>query len=86
MRFKGQWCLAMGEPSMKERILDEAQSSKFFVHPRGDKMYSDFTLMFWWSWIIKGITEYVSCCLSCQKVKSIHKQSGGLIQPLEILV
>ena len=28
LRFKGRWCLPMGEPTLRERILDVAHSSK----------------------------------------------------------
>ena len=71
---------------MKERILDEAHCMKFSVHPGGDKMYQDLKLMFWWSGMKKDIADYVSRCLTCQKVKSEHKRPGGLLQPLEIPV
>ena len=57
--FKGSWCLPMGEPTLKERILDEAHSLKFSVHPRGDKMCQDLKLMLWWSGRKKDIVEYV---------------------------
>ena len=86
MRFNGRWCLPTGEASLKERILDEANCVKFLVHLRGDKMYQDLKVMFWWSGMKKDIAEYVSCCLTCQKVKSEHKRPGGLLQPLEIPV
>ena len=49
-------------------------------------MYQDLMLMFWWSGIKKEIAQYVSRCLTCQKVKSKHKRSSGLLQPLEILL
>ena len=32
----------------------------------------------------KHIAEFVSRCLTCQKVKSEHKRPGGLLQPLDI--
>ncbi|XP_057529736.1 uncharacterized protein LOC130808273 [Amaranthus tricolor] len=38
LRFKGRWCLPTGEPTLKKRILDEAYTSKFSVHPWGDKI------------------------------------------------
>ena len=60
LRFKGRWCLPMGEPTLKERILDEAHTSKISVHPGGDKMYQDLKLMFLWSGMKKDIAEYVS--------------------------
>ena len=71
---------------MKEHLLDEAHSSKYSVHPGGDKMYQDLKLMFWWSGMKKDIAEFVSRCLTCQKFKSEHKRFGGLLQPLDILV
>ena len=86
MRFKGRWCLPTGEPTLKERILEEAHTSKFSVHPGGDKMYQDLKLMIWWLGMRKDIAEYVSRCLTCQKVKSEHRRPGGLLQPLEIPV
>ena len=58
--------------TLKERILD-AHTSKFSVHPGGDKMYQDLKLMFWWSRMNKDIDEYVSRCLTCRKVKSKHR-------------
>ena len=78
LRFKGRWCLPTGEPTLKERILEEAQTSKFSVHPGGDKMYQDLKLMFWWSGLKKDVAEYVSRCLTCQKVKSEHRRPAGL--------
>ena len=86
LRFNGRWCFPTGEASLKERILDEAHCTKFSVHPGGDKMYQDLKLMFWWSRMKKDIVQYVSRCLTCQKVKSEHKRPCGLLQPLEIPV
>ena len=57
LRFKGRWCLPTGEPTLKKRILDEAYTSKFSVHPWGDKMYQDLKLMFWWSGMKKDIVS-----------------------------
>ena len=74
LRFKGRWCLPVGKPT--RRILDEAYSLNFPTHPGSDKMYQDFKLMFWWSGMKKDIIEYVSHCMTCQKVKSEHKRRG----------
>ncbi|XP_057545934.1 uncharacterized protein LOC130824928 [Amaranthus tricolor] len=69
LRFNGCWCLPTGEESLKEPILGEAHCTKFSVHPGGDKMNQDLKLMFWWSGMKKDIADYVSRCMTCQKVK-----------------
>ena len=56
-RFKGRCCMPIGEPTLKERILDVAHNSEFFVCPGGDKIYQDLKLMFLWLWMMKDIAE-----------------------------
>nr|GEU69209.1 hypothetical protein [Tanacetum cinerariifolium] len=39
-------------------IIDEAHKSKYFVHPRADKMYYDLRDGYWWPGIKKDIVKY----------------------------
>nr|GEY95713.1 putative reverse transcriptase domain-containing protein [Tanacetum cinerariifolium] len=39
-------------------ILDEAHKSKYFIHPRVDKMYYDLRGRYWWPGMKKDIVEY----------------------------
>ncbi|XP_028800249.1 uncharacterized protein LOC114755528 [Neltuma alba] len=48
------------------------------------KMYQDLRHMFWLPGMKKDITEYVSKCLTCQKVKMEHQRPSGLLHPLNI--
>ncbi|GJW91471.1 putative nucleotidyltransferase, ribonuclease H [Tanacetum coccineum] len=58
-------------------IMDEAHKSKYYVHPRSDKMYYDLRDRYWWPRMKKDIVEYVSKCLTCLKVKAgIQRPSG----------
>ena len=66
--------------------MEEAHNSKFSVHLGGENMYQDLKLIFWWLGMKRDIAEFVSKCMTCQKVNSEHKRPGGLLQPLEILV
>ena len=66
--------------------MEEIHNSKFSVHLGGEKMYQDLKHIFWWWGMKSDIAEFVSKCLTCQKVKSEHKRPGGLLQPLEISV
>ncbi|GKB98980.1 putative nucleotidyltransferase, ribonuclease H [Tanacetum coccineum] len=41
-------------------IMDEAYKSKYFVHPRADKMYHDLQDMYWWPGMKRDIATYVT--------------------------
>ncbi|GKF09005.1 putative reverse transcriptase domain-containing protein [Tanacetum coccineum] len=77
--------------SIKDRILaaQKEAADKFVVLQKGlDKMIeqrSDGTL-YWWHGMKKDITEYVSKCLTCLKVKAEHQMPYGLLQQPEIPV
>ena len=47
-------------------------------------MYHDLKAMFWWPGMKNDVAEYVSKCLTCQKVKIEHQRPSGMLQPLEI--
>ncbi|GJS20747.1 putative nucleotidyltransferase, ribonuclease H [Tanacetum coccineum] len=76
------WVPLKGE--VRTLIMDEAHTSKYFVHPGADKMYYDLRDKYWWPGIRKDIAEYVSKCLTCLKVKAKHQRSSGLLQRPEI--
>ncbi|GJW58796.1 putative reverse transcriptase domain-containing protein [Tanacetum coccineum] len=67
-------------------IMDEAHKSKYFVHPRADKMYYDLRDRYWWPRMKNDIAKYVSKCLTCLKVKAEHQRPSGLLQQPEIPV
>ncbi|GJT26939.1 putative reverse transcriptase domain-containing protein [Tanacetum coccineum] len=76
------WVPLKGE--VRTLIMDEAHKSKYYVHPRGDKMYYDLRDRYWWPGIKKDIVVYVSRCLTCLKVKAEHQRPSGLLQQPEI--
>ncbi|GJY35850.1 putative reverse transcriptase domain-containing protein, partial [Tanacetum coccineum] len=65
-------------------IMDEAHKSRYYVHPREDKMYYDLQDMYWWPGMKRDIATYVSECLTCSKVKAEHQWPSGLLQQPEI--
>ncbi|GKC52316.1 putative reverse transcriptase domain-containing protein [Tanacetum coccineum] len=69
---------------VRTKIMDEAHKTRYFVHPRADKMYYDLRDMYWWPGMKKEIAIYVSKCLTCAKVKAEHQRPSGLLQQPEI--
>ncbi|GJT18997.1 putative reverse transcriptase domain-containing protein [Tanacetum coccineum] len=70
--------------NLRTLIMNEAHTSKYFVHPGADKMYYDLRDLYWWPGMKKDISMYVSKCLTCSKVKAEHQKPSGLLQQPEI--
>ncbi|KAJ9538159.1 hypothetical protein OSB04_030892 [Centaurea solstitialis] len=47
-------------------------------------MCRDLKQHFWWNDLRKDVADYVSKCLTCQKIKIERQRPSGLLQPLEI--
>jgi hypothetical protein len=69
---------------LKKKILDEAHLSKFYMHPESTKMYHDLKPLYWWTRMKREISQYVSECDTCQRIKASHLKSAGALQPLSI--
>ncbi|GJT20742.1 putative reverse transcriptase domain-containing protein [Tanacetum coccineum] len=84
--FKDETVIAEGlnVGGVRTKIMDEAHKTRYFVHPRADKMYYDLRDMYWWPGMKKEIAIYVSKCLTCAKVKAKHQRPSGLLQQPEI--
>jgi hypothetical protein len=70
--------------ALKKKILDEAHTSRYSIHPRSTKMCHDLRQQFWWTRMKHDADRYVSECDTCQKVKADYVKPGGLLQPLSI--
>ncbi|KAK8535568.1 hypothetical protein V6N12_057084 [Hibiscus sabdariffa] len=68
---------------LREKILKEAHQRSFSIHPGSIKIYQDLKSLYWWSGMKASITDFVSQCLTCQKVKVEHQAPTGLLQPME---
>ena len=47
-------------------------------------MYRYLKELYWWPNMKIDVADWVSKCLTCQKVKAEHQRPSGLLQPLEI--
>jgi hypothetical protein len=70
--------------ALKKKILDEAHTSRYSIHPGSTKMYHDLRQQFWWARMKRETGRYVLECDTCRKVKANYKKPGGLLQPLSI--
>ncbi|WVZ80839.1 hypothetical protein U9M48_028285 [Paspalum notatum var. saurae] len=69
---------------LRKKILDEAHTSMFTMHPSSNKMYQDLKQKFWWTRMKWEIAKYVSECDVCQRVKADHLKPAVKLQPLAI--
>ena len=69
---------------LRKSILEEAHSGSFAIHPDSTKMYRDLKMSIWWSGMKRDVSEFVTKCLVCQRVKAEHQVPSGLLQPIRI--
>ncbi|KAA3480774.1 DNA/RNA polymerases superfamily protein [Gossypium australe] len=81
--FQGKACMPK-DVELRQKILQDAHSSPYAMHPGGSKMYKDLREQFWWPGLKKEVTEFVGKCLTCQQVKAEHQLPSGLLQPVKI--
>jgi hypothetical protein len=71
--------------NVEKKILDEAHTSRYSIHPGSTKMYHGLRQQFWWMRMKHEVAHYVSECDTCRKVNADYMKPGGLLQPLSIL-
>ena len=69
---------------LRKAILEGAHSGAFAIHPGSTKMYQDLKISFWWSGMKRDVSEFVTKCLVCQRVKAEHQVPSRLLQPIRI--
>ena len=82
--YKDRVCVP-DDNDLRKAILEEAHSGSFAIHPDSTKMYQDLKMSFWWSGMKRDISEFVTKCLVCQRVKAKHQVPSGLLQSIIIL-
>ena len=66
------------------KLIEEAYSRSFAMHPGSTKMYQDLKVSYWWSGMKRDVLEFVTKCMVCQKVKVENQVPSGLLQPIRI--
>ena len=81
--YKDRVCVP-NDNDLRKVILEEAHSGSFAIHPCSTKMYQDLKMSFWWSGMKRDVSEFVTKCLVCQRVKAEHQVPSRLLQPIRI--
>nr|XP_009764991.1 PREDICTED: uncharacterized protein LOC104216596 [Nicotiana sylvestris] len=83
LRYQRRLCVPNMD-GLRERIMTEAHTSRYFVHPGSSKMNHDLKEVYWWNYIKKNVTDLLARCPNCQQVKAEHQWPGVLAQNIEI--
>jgi hypothetical protein len=81
--YKRRICM-LDDKLIKNLVLREAHNSAYSIHPRGNKMYQDLKLSYWWYGMKCNIAKYAALCDTCQRVKVEYQRSTGLSQHLKV--
>ncbi|KAA0047116.1 reverse transcriptase [Cucumis melo var. makuwa] len=81
--FERRLCVP-SDSAVKTKLLSEAHSSPFSMHPDSTKMYQDLKRVYWWRNMKREVAKFVSKCLVCQQVKAPRQKPAGLLQPLSV--
>jgi hypothetical protein len=65
--------------ALKKKILVEAHTSRYSVHPRCTKMYHDLRQQFWWTRMKCEAARYASECDTSQKVKAEYEAWRAIV-------
>ena len=79
--YKDQVCVP-NDSELKKAIIEKARNGSFAMHPGSTKMYQDLKVLYWWSGMKRDVSEFVTKCLVCQKVKAEHQVPSRLLQPI----
>jgi hypothetical protein len=71
--------VVLKKAALKKKILHEAHTLRYSIHPCSTKMYHDLRQQFWWTRMKCEIACYVSECDTCRKVKFDYMKPGGLL-------
>ena len=81
--YKDQVCVH-DDNDLRKSMLEEAHSRSLAIHLGSTKMYQDLKMSFWWSGMKRDVSEFVTKCLVCQRVKAEYQVPSGLLHPIRI--
>ncbi|KAL9374753.1 hypothetical protein Peur_031632 [Populus x canadensis] len=83
LRYRDRLCVPDVD-DLRRELMVEAHQTVYTMHPGSTKMYKDLKVCYWWNRMKADVADFVSRCLTCQRVKGEHQKPPGLLQPLLI--
>ena len=83
MYYRDRVCVP-NDDEFKKSILEEAHNGSFAMHPDSTNMYQDLKTSHWWSEMKIDVSEFVTKCMVCPKVKNEHQIPSELLVPIRI--
>ena len=65
-------------------ILAKAHGERYSIHPGATKMYCDLREIYWWSGMMRDITEFVAKFSTYQRVNIRHQKPSRSMQEFSI--
>ncbi|GJP58278.1 hypothetical protein CLOP_g22985 [Closterium sp. NIES-67] len=68
---------------LRELLIQEVHDSNLSGHSGVDRTLKALQRFYYWPDMVTDVQRYVAACPICQRIKSSHQRSTGLLQPLE---
>ena len=69
---------------LRNLVLKEMHDVPYAGHPGYHKTITEIRSQFFWLGMKKDVSDYITQCMECQKVKVEHRNPVGLLHPLPI--
>ncbi|GJP40023.1 hypothetical protein CLOM_g24317, partial [Closterium sp. NIES-68] len=69
--------------TLRELLIQEAHDSNFSGHYGVEKIARLLSRNYYWPDLLTDVQQYVTSCVTCQRMKSSRLRRAGLLQPLE---
>ncbi len=82
--MQGSRVCVLDVDNLRNEIIQEANYTSYSAHSGSTKMYHDVKDGYRWNGMNGDIADFVSKCLTCQKVKFEHQRPIGKLQEIPI--
>ncbi|MCO5563944.1 hypothetical protein L7F22_017596 [Adiantum nelumboides] len=70
--------------ALRDKVMQESHEPPYAGHRSAQPTIQAMELYFYWPTMRQDVSDYISKCLTCQKVKYDRHKAFGLLQPLPI--